>query len=76
MVATDLYTQRQQTCTACKGIAYTGSFDMGLTSAEELKLDCFKETTHVGYYENLVNLLCSNGKMLFNVAQIISMCMI
>ncbi len=49
---------------------------MGLTSAEEQKLVCFKETANIGYYENLVKLLCSNGKMLFNVAQILSMCMI
>jgi hypothetical protein len=42
---------------------------MGLTSAEEQKLDFFKETANIGYYENLVNLYSSNVKMLFNVAQ-------
>jgi hypothetical protein len=41
-----LHTQREreQTCTARQGIACTRSFCMGLTSAEDLKQECFKGT--------------------------------
>ncbi len=45
--------QRERANMHCKGTACTTSFDMGLTSAEGQKLECFKLMTNYNFISSM-----------------------
>ncbi len=61
----------------CKGISCTRSFNVGLTSAEGQKLECFKRTANNIFHEhdeNLVDILHSKVMPVFYINLAISLC--
>jgi hypothetical protein len=59
-------------------IARTSSFEMGLTSAEGRKLECFKELQIIFYkeHENIDKCKWCNVLLVFYLAQALYMCLL